>query len=72
MDKDVLVFAEVKQRKTDYFGAPREFVGAEKQRKIKNTAQMYILKKKYSGNVRFDVIEVLGKEINHIENAFFA
>ena len=69
-DGDVLVFAEVKQRKNADFGAPREFVTAGKQRKIKNTAQLYILKNKFAGNVRFDVVEVLGKDINHIKNAF--
>ena len=70
MDEDILVFAEVKQRASDDFGAPREAVTKEKQRKIKNTAQLYLLKTKHPGNVRFDVVEVLGKEITHIKNAF--
>lgn len=70
VDKDILVFVEVKQRKSADFGAPREFVTKEKQRKIKNTAQLYMMKNKHSGNVRFDVVEVLGDEINHIKNAF--
>ena len=70
MDGDILVFAEVKQRASDDFGAPREFVTKEKQRKIKNTAQLYMMKNKYAGNVRFDVVEVLEKEITHIKNAF--
>ena len=70
MDKDTLVFAEVKQRKTADFGAPREFVTKEKQRKIKNTAQLYMMKNKHNGNLRFDVVEVLDKEITHIKNAF--
>ena len=70
MDGDVLVFVEVKQRASSDFGAPREAVTKEKMRKIKNTAQLYIMKTKHSGNVRFDVVEVLGKDINHIKNAF--
>ncbi len=69
-DGDILVFAEVKQRKTSDFGAPREFVTKEKQRKIKNTAALYMMKNKFGGNVRFDVVEVLGKDITHIKNAF--
>lgn len=69
-DGDILVFAEVKQRAYDAFGAPREFVTKEKQRKIKNTAQLYMMKSKHKGNVRFDVVEVLGKDITHIKNAF--
>ena len=70
MDGDILVFAEVKQRAYDDFGAPREYVTKEKMRKIRNTAQLYLMKNKFSGNVRFDVVEVLGDEINHIKNAF--
>ncbi len=70
LDKNILVFAEVKQRKSADFGSPREFVGSEKQRKIKNTAQLYIMKNKYKGDVRFDVVEVLGRDVHHIKNAF--
>lgn len=69
-DGEILVFAEVKQRASSDFGAPREAVTKEKRRKIKNTAQLYIMKNKHTGNVRFDVVEVLGKDITHIKNAF--
>ena len=73
MDKNVLVFTEVKQRKTDRFGRPEEFVTATKRERIRKTAQLYIMKNKYKGNARFDVVEVLGEkkpEIRHIKNAF--
>ena len=72
-DHEVLVFVEVKQRKTAAFGRPAEFVGKEKQYRVRRTAQLYLLENPYSGPVRFDVIEVLGEgrpEINHIRNAF--
>ena len=72
-DKDVLVFTEVKQRKTDRFGRPEEFVTATKRDRLRKTAQLYIMRNKYTGNARFDVIEVLGEkkpEIRHIKNAF--
>ena len=72
-DKDVLVFTEVKQRKSADFGRPEEFVTATKQERIRKTAQLYIMRNKYRGNARFDVIEVLGEkkpEIRHIKNAF--
>ena len=72
-DKEVLVFTEVKQRKTDRFGRPEEFVTATKRDRIKKTAQLYIMRNKYKGNARFDVVEVLGEkkpEIRHIKNAF--
>lgn len=73
MDKDILVFTEVKQRKNDKYGRPEAFVTKTKQEKIRKTAQIFIMKKKYTGNIRFDVVEVLGEktyEIRHIKNAF--
>lgn len=72
-DKNVLVFTEVKQRKTACFGRPEEFVTVTKREKLRKTAQLYIMRNKYKGNARFDVIEVLGDkkpEIRHIKNAF--
>ena len=72
-DKDVLVFTEVKQRKSADFGRPEEFVTATKQERIRKTAQLYIMRNKYKGSASFDVVEVLGEknpEIRHIKNAF--
>ncbi len=73
MDKDILVFAEVKQRKNSDFGNPSDFVDFRKQRKIRKTAEMYLLKNKIKPMCRFDVIEVIGEKnfsITHIKNAF--
>ncbi|MBR5586557.1 MAG: YraN family protein [Clostridia bacterium] len=73
LEKDVLVFTEVKQRKTDRFGRPEDFVTASKRDKLRKTAQLFIMKNKYKGNARFDIVEVLGDdkpEIRHIKNAF--
>lgn len=73
MDKGVLVFTEVKQRKSADFGRPEEFVTATKRQKLLKTAQLYIMRNKFGGNARFDVVEVLGEkkpEIRHIKNAF--
>lgn len=69
--KGVIVFVEVKCRTSDYFGMPKEAVGLYKQNKIRKVALGY-LKHKRLGEpaIRFDVIEVLGGEINHIENCF--
>lgn len=71
MDKDTLVFVEVKARNTAMFGLPREAVTAQKQYKIRRIAELYI--QRYSSpdqKVRFDVIEILGDKITHLENAF--
>lgn len=70
-DNKTLVFVEVKRRSTLMFGRPCEAVDERKQNKIRAVAEIYLLKtKQYYADVRFDVIEVLGDEINHIENAF--
>ena len=70
-DKNVLVFVEVKSRATLAYGRPCEAVDFRKQQKIRKVAELYLVTtKNYYADVRFDVIEILGAEINHIENAF--
>ncbi len=69
--KNVIVFVEVKARKNANFGRPVEAVNAYKQNKIRTVAEIYLQRKnKFFNDVRFDVIEVLDDNINHIENAF--
>ena len=66
-----VVFVEVKHRSTLAFGRPAESVTPQKQRKTRLTAEAYLQKKKlFDSPCRFDVIEVVGDHINHIENAF--
>jgi len=71
---EVLVFVEVKTRRSDKYGAPREAVNYHKVNKIVNTANNYLIHKKMSSyNVRFDVIEICFDKIpriNHIKDAF--
>ncbi len=69
--KDILVFVEVKFRQTDEFGLPREAVGIYKQNKIRKIATLYLQQNNlFERQIRFDVIDILGEEITHIENAF--
>lgn len=71
MDKKTLVFVEVKARQTLAFGRPSEAVDFHKQKKIRSVASLYLVKNNLSDfPCRFDVIEVLDGQINHIENAF--
>ena len=71
LDKNIIVFAEVKTRYSDEFGLPREAVTKEKQRHIARTALAYLQMNKLTGTpVRFDVIEVTDGGVTHIENAF--
>lgn len=66
-----LIFVEVKTRATAKHGYPREAVNRQKQQKIKKVAEYYLLVNKIGiVPMRFDVIEILGGDINHIVNAF--
>lgn len=68
---EYIVFVEVKYRKKKDFGYPREAVNYKKRQHILRTA-MYYLKTKIGYEVasRFDVIEILGDTITHLEAAF--
>ncbi|MGA1826438.1 MAG: YraN family protein [bacterium] len=74
-DEDVLVFIEVKTRKTDTFGDALESINYWKRRKISRVA-MYFIKKKNLDymNCRFDVITVINNnnqiKINLYKDAF--
>ncbi|MEA4815812.1 MAG: YraN family protein [Lachnospiraceae bacterium] len=75
-EKDgVLVFIEVKLRKSLSKGLPREAVTLKKQERIIKTAEEYIYEKSVCNmDMRFDVAEVFCKNgsiyFNYIENAF--
>jgi putative endonuclease len=71
----ILVFAEVKTRRSNAFGTPQEAVGAAKQRQIIRAAQWYLGDGKGKGlQPRFDVVAVrpgpTGALVEHIPNAF--
>ena len=71
LDHGVLVFVEVKYRKSDYFGLPREAVDLRKQQKIKLVAMGYINKYKlHDKPCRFDVLEILDDKITLIKDCF--
>lgn len=75
MDGETLVFAEVKTRSSDKFGAPSEAVGRVKIAHMRRAAEEYIEKYQTDCEIRFDVIEVYARvcgtgvgifKINHI------
>ena len=69
--KDIVVFVEVKARKSSRFGYPREAINLTKQQKVRTVATQYMLANKLmNSKVRFDCIEILGEQITHIENCF--
>lgn len=71
VEKNTLVFCEVKYRYGTGRGYPEEAVTASKQARITRTAMWYLTEKKIGPvRSRFDVISITGDEIRHIENAF--
>lgn len=56
--EDLLVFVEVKFRKSKSFGNPEEFVSADQQDRIMEAADNFILEKKWTKNIRFDIAAV--------------
>lgn len=70
-DGDYTVFIEIKYRKDLRCGYPRESVNFYKQRTILAVAKYYLMcKRLYDKPCRFDVVEILDKQITHIKNAF--
>ncbi len=66
-----LVFVEVKYRKDARKGYPLEAISFSKQKNISKCA-LYYMKKHHLMNlpVRFDVVGILGDEIQLVQNAF--
>ncbi len=70
----LLVFFEVKARSDTAFGHPEDFVGDKKAENIIKGAEHYIEKLDWKGNIRFDIISIIKKEIPelaHFEDAFY-
>ena len=57
-DKDVLVFVEVKARRSVRFGGPAEAVHAKKQRQILRVAEAYLREHRLRVPCRVDVVAV--------------
>lgn len=75
IDKNELVFIEVKTRKQNLFGEPVESVNYNKTRHLYKVAEYFLMINKLENTfVRFDIIEIYEKsnnrvQINHIKNA---
>jgi putative endonuclease len=69
----IIVFVEVKTRKSDYYGFPEEAVNRQKQKNILDAAEVYLIEKKLDNEVRFDIISIIKnksiEKIYHIEDA---
>lgn len=75
-DGRVLIFIEVKARRSTLYGVPQEAVGRVKQAKIRRVAEHYLqYKGKGDCQLRFDVVAVRFQKpgnctIDHFKNAF--
>lgn len=74
IDKEELVFVEVKTRTGEIYGTPREAVDKIKKKHIYKSAEYYIyLKHLENRPIRIDVIEVYKRKekyvLNHIKQA---
>lgn len=73
-----LAFVEVKLRKSSEFIQAREYVGFQKQERIRSTATLWLAENPSALQPRFDVIEIYAPqgmqtdapEIIHLEDAF--
>ncbi len=77
-DGEEIAFVEVKTRTSESYGAPREAVGTEKQRRYRQMAKLYWVEEGKEPNARFDVAEVYPQstlkgttaKIEYYKNAF--
>lgn len=75
VNDEYLVIAEVKTRRTLYFGEPQIFVTKKKQSFMIRAANAYIEKNNIDLETRFDILSVIisGEKVSikHIEDAFY-
>ena len=73
MEGRTLLFIEVKRRTSLRYGRPAEAVTPAKRAHIRNTAALYLQEHRLEdAPMRFDVIELLPGQVNHIKGAFMA
>lgn len=73
LDGDVLVFIEVKMRRSCRYGTPEMAVDAKKQKRLSRVALYYLSKRQWTRRLcRFDVVAIQGDQVNLFRNAFEA
>ncbi len=71
LDKDTLVFVEVKTRNSEIYGTPMESITRNKYNNIKKGLYMYLQENPQYKKFRIDAISILLKpelEIKHLKN----
>lgn len=70
----LLVFVEVKARRSKAYGEPESFVSKAKAARVIAAAEQFVFENNWQHNIRFDIVAIsLGKEnrIEHFEDAFY-
>lgn len=73
MKDDTLVFVEVKYRTSSSFGFPEQMVSLNQFIKICEAAEYYVESVGWRGEIRFDIIAILGTDpqrVEHFEDIF--
>ncbi|PIB37584.1 hypothetical protein BFP72_15500 [Reichenbachiella sp. 5M10] len=69
--EDLLLFVEVKYRKSERYGHPEAFVSPNQQSLILSAAAHYLEETRWPKAIRFDVFSVNAEnKITHFEDAF--
>jgi putative endonuclease len=72
-DADTLVFVEVRARASTSHGTPLETIVDGKRRRLIRAAEIYLHVKDLQDRAcRFDVVALVGDDIEHVEDAFGA
>lgn len=67
-DGDVVVFVEVRRRKTRVDGL--ESIGPRKQKVLARSAAWWLAHNEPAARARFDVVVVVGARVHHVVDAF--
>lgn len=69
-DGETVLFIEVKARPDDRLGSGAAAVNADKMRRIRNAAAVYLARRAPDAACRFDILEFTRAGIQYIKNAF--
>ena len=71
MDGDIVVFVEVRSRRSGAWAGPEESVDEAKQRRLWKTAEFYLAEvAEKEMPARFDVVAIEGETVRHHKDAF--
>ncbi len=73
-EKDILIFVEVKSRRSDHYGLPHEFVDYAKQQRLIRAAESFLMDYSHNGDIRFDIVSVYlsTQRVELIKDAFWS